>query len=166
MVFSKRRQWQKVHLGVDLVFWEIGVIEVTGSRVGDAPMLPELLDQIPHHQAIASVSVDGAFDTRDCHEAISHAMPTPLPLPAAMRKPSPKIRRTLRSERKFFAQGGGSAERSGHDRAAITSAAWSKQKRIAQVAGRTPHGTRLRSPCRRNANPRSHPQPLHRAPEA
>ena len=35
------------------------------------PMLPELLDQIPHYQAIASVSADGAFDTTACHEAIA-----------------------------------------------------------------------------------------------
>ena len=33
-------------------------------------MLPQLLDQIPHDQEIASVTADGAFDTRKCHEAI------------------------------------------------------------------------------------------------
>ena len=33
-------------------------------------MLPELLDQIPSDQEIASVTVDGAFDTRKCHDAI------------------------------------------------------------------------------------------------
>ena len=31
-------------------------------------MLPELLDQIPNDQEIASVTADGAFDTRKCHE--------------------------------------------------------------------------------------------------
>ncbi len=34
-------------------------------------MLPELLAQIPPDQAIATVSADGAFDTRACHEAIA-----------------------------------------------------------------------------------------------
>ena len=34
-------------------------------------MLPELLDQIPQDQEIASVTADGAFDTRKCHEAIA-----------------------------------------------------------------------------------------------
>ena len=34
-------------------------------------MLPELLEQIPPDQAIASVSADGAFDTRTCNEAIA-----------------------------------------------------------------------------------------------
>jgi hypothetical protein len=34
-------------------------------------MLPELLDQIPADQEIASVTADGAFDTRKCHDAIA-----------------------------------------------------------------------------------------------
>lgn len=34
-------------------------------------MLPELLDQIPPEQEIASVTADGAFDTRTCHDAIA-----------------------------------------------------------------------------------------------
>ena len=34
-------------------------------------MLPELLDQIPPDQEIASVTVDGAYDTRKCHDAIA-----------------------------------------------------------------------------------------------
>lgn len=68
---SKRRQWRKVHLGVDAVTLEIRAIEVTGSRVGDAPMLLELLAQIPEDQAIATVSADGAYDTKSCHDAIA-----------------------------------------------------------------------------------------------
>jgi hypothetical protein len=39
--------------------------------VGDAPMLPELLSQIPPDQEIASVTADGACDTRTCHDAIA-----------------------------------------------------------------------------------------------
>ena len=34
-------------------------------------MLPELLDQIPSHQDIGSVTADGAYDTRKCHDAIA-----------------------------------------------------------------------------------------------
>ncbi len=43
---------------------------MTENSVGDAPMLPELLAQIPPHEPIASVSTDGAYDTKDCHAAI------------------------------------------------------------------------------------------------
>ena len=46
-------------------------VEVTGSNIGDAPMLPELLNQILSNQDIGSVTVDGAYDTRKCHEAIA-----------------------------------------------------------------------------------------------
>jgi hypothetical protein len=34
-------------------------------------MLPELLDQIPLGQEIGSVTADGAFDIRKCHDAIA-----------------------------------------------------------------------------------------------
>ena len=34
-------------------------------------MLPELLAQIPDDQDIASVTADGAYDTRKCHDAIA-----------------------------------------------------------------------------------------------
>ena len=34
-------------------------------------MLYELLDQIPPDQEIGSVTADGAFDTRQCHDAIA-----------------------------------------------------------------------------------------------
>jgi hypothetical protein len=52
---SKRRQWRKVHLGVDARTLEIRAIEITGSRVGDAPMLPELLGQVAELQIRAAI---------------------------------------------------------------------------------------------------------------
>ena len=67
----KRRVWRKIHLGIDEQTLEIRAIEVTSSNVGDAPMLPGLLDQIPPDQNIASVTADGAYDTRKCHDAIA-----------------------------------------------------------------------------------------------
>jgi hypothetical protein len=44
--------------------------EITGSSVGDAPMLPELLNQIHAEVEIGSVTADGAYDTRKCHVAM------------------------------------------------------------------------------------------------
>ena len=67
----KRRLWRKIHLGIDEQTLEIRAIEVTGSNIGDAPMLPELLSQIPPDQQIGSVTADGAYDTRKCHDAIA-----------------------------------------------------------------------------------------------
>ena len=50
---------------------EIRAVEVTSSDVGDAPVLPDLLAQIAADQDIASVTADGAYDTRKCHEALA-----------------------------------------------------------------------------------------------
>ena len=68
---SKRRVWRKIHIGIDEETLEVRAVEVTGSNIGDAPMLPELLNQIPSKQDIGSVTADGAYDTRKCHEAIA-----------------------------------------------------------------------------------------------
>ena len=68
---SKRRVWRKIHLGIDEQTLEIRAVEVTSSHVGDAPMLPDLLAQIPTDNEIATVTADGAYDTRACHDAIA-----------------------------------------------------------------------------------------------
>lgn len=59
----------------------VRAVEVTSNNIGDAPVLPELLNQIPADQDIGSVTADGVYDTRKCHEAIAardaHAMIPP-----------------------------------------------------------------------------------------
>ena len=67
----KRRLWRKIHIGIDEQTLEIRAIEVTSSSIGDAPVLPDLLGQIAPDQEIASVTADGAYDTRKCHDAIA-----------------------------------------------------------------------------------------------
>jgi hypothetical protein len=57
--------------GIDANTLEIRSIEVTDNSVGDAPMLPQLLGQIPPDGSIASVSADGAYDTKACHTVIN-----------------------------------------------------------------------------------------------
>ena len=66
-----RRQWRKVHIGIDAETLEIRAIEVTSNRVGDAQVLPDLLNQIPQEERIDSVSGDGAYDTKRDHTAIA-----------------------------------------------------------------------------------------------
>ena len=80
---SRPRLWRKVHLGIDAETLEVRAIEgeqanaigpsapANGSRVGDGPMLPELLAQIPPEEPIGTVTADGAYDTRTCHSAIA-----------------------------------------------------------------------------------------------
>lgn len=71
-----RREWRKVHLGIDAQTLEIRAIEVTTNAIGDAPMLPELLAQIPLDEPIESVCADGAYDTRGCLDAIAERQAT------------------------------------------------------------------------------------------
>ena len=68
---AKRRVWRKVHLGIDDATLEVRAVEITGSHVGDAPVLPDLLGQISEGEAIGSVTADGAYDTRRCHDAVA-----------------------------------------------------------------------------------------------
>ena len=67
----KRRIWRKIHIGINEETLEVRAVEITTSNIGDAPMLPELLSQIPPDQDVGSVTADGAYDTRKCHEAIA-----------------------------------------------------------------------------------------------
>jgi hypothetical protein len=41
------------------------------NAIGDAPVLPDLLTQIPDDEQISRVGGDGAYDTRKCHAAIA-----------------------------------------------------------------------------------------------
>jgi len=68
---SYRRQWRKVHIGIDAETLDIRAIEVTTNAIGDAPVLPDLLAQIPADEQISSVGGDGAYDTKKCHAAIA-----------------------------------------------------------------------------------------------
>ena len=60
-----------LHSRIYTLVLEKWAVEVTGSNIGDAPVLPDLLNQIPPSQDIGSVTADGAYDTRKCHEAIA-----------------------------------------------------------------------------------------------
>ena len=66
---ERRRQWRKVHLGIDAQTLQIRAIAVTTNEVGDSPMAADLLGQIPSHEQVVSFTGDGAYDTKDVHEA-------------------------------------------------------------------------------------------------
>ena len=65
------RAWRKLHLAVDGETGEILASDLTARRTHDCTQVPALLDQIAH--PIASVSADGAYDTRAVYEA-AHAV--------------------------------------------------------------------------------------------
>jgi len=68
---SKHRLWRKIQIGIDEETSEIRAVEVTSSSIGDAPMPPDLLNQIPPDQELGIVTADGAYDTHKCHDAIA-----------------------------------------------------------------------------------------------
>lgn len=65
---SKRRTWRKLHLAVDEATGEILAAEVSLNDKKDSQLLEGLLDAI--EDDIEQVSADGAYDTRDCYEAL------------------------------------------------------------------------------------------------
>ena len=44
---SRRRQWRKIHIGIDAETLEVRAVEMTSNRIGDAPVLPDLLATNP-----------------------------------------------------------------------------------------------------------------------
>ena len=50
----------KIHVGIDEKTLEVRAVEVTGSHIGDAPVLPDLLNQIPADEVVDPVTADGA----------------------------------------------------------------------------------------------------------
>jgi len=63
----RNRAWRKLHLAVDAQTGEILASDLTPQRTHDATRVPALLGQVA--DAVASVSADGAYDTRSVYEA-------------------------------------------------------------------------------------------------
>jgi Transposase DDE domain len=84
----KRRVWRKMHIGIEKHKPKIRMAEFTTSDVGDAAMLPEIQDQIPPVQEIASVTAVGRFDTRKCQDAIDARGAVAISPPRRNGKPS------------------------------------------------------------------------------
>lgn len=75
---ERRRQWRKVHLGIDAENMQIRAMVVTTNEVGDSPVAAGLLSQIPSHEIVASFTGDGAYDTKDVHGACHHRKAIPV----------------------------------------------------------------------------------------
>ncbi len=85
---GKRRVWRKLHLAVDTSTHEIVAAELSLSNVIDAEVLPNLLKQT--RRRIIEISGDGAYDTRDCHDAIRFKRAVPL-IPPREGQPSRRM---------------------------------------------------------------------------
>jgi hypothetical protein len=65
---GRRREWRKVHFGVDTETGLVHAVQTTGNEVADGTVLPDLLSQV--QEPVAEVRADGGYDWRSCHEAI------------------------------------------------------------------------------------------------
>ena len=63
----RNRAWRKLHLAVDAETGEIVASDLTARRTHDCTQVPALLEQIA--DPVASVSADGAYDTKAVYEA-------------------------------------------------------------------------------------------------
>lgn len=66
-----RRQWRKLHIGIDAKTLQIRAVQLTTNNVSDSQVLSDLLDQIPLDEQIDSVYTDGAYDTKRCRQVIA-----------------------------------------------------------------------------------------------
>ena len=67
--WSYRRTWLKLHLCVDEATLEIISAVASTNNVSDAEVLAELLENVP--DKIEQVSADGAYDQRQCYDALN-----------------------------------------------------------------------------------------------
>lgn len=87
-------------------------------------MRPELLDQIPLGQAIASGTADGALDTRRCHDAIAARRAGAVsPISEEWQALETRHPRSSRTQRNPYERHSASGGPSGDDRAAISARA-------------------------------------------
>jgi len=63
----RNRAWRKLHLAVDADTGEIMASDLTARRTHDCTQVPALLEQVD--DPVASVSADGAYDTKSVYEA-------------------------------------------------------------------------------------------------
>ena len=86
---ERRRQWRKLHIGIDAQTLQVRAICATSNNVSDAVVVPHLLAQLPAGESLLSVTGDSAYDTQTVYAAVMerNAMPIiPLRKNARMRK--------------------------------------------------------------------------------
>ena len=66
-----RRQWRKLHIGIDAKTLQIRAVHPTTNNVSDSQVLGDLLNQIPLDEQIDSVYTDGAYDIKQCCQVIA-----------------------------------------------------------------------------------------------
>ncbi len=135
---ERRRQWRKLHLGLDPDSGDLIAQELTGNDVADPATLPDLLDQVEGR--IGTFLADGAYDGEPTYDLLLQRTQD-LPLPEVVVPPRAKsVERSgptsARSQRDrhiaTIAEHGRMSwqKSSGYNRRALGEAAISRYKRI------------------------------------
>ena len=67
---NKRRQWIKMHLGVNVENNQIITTEITKSNTHDSEVIHNLLSQV--NNEVDNVYADGTYDTSLCYQDIKN----------------------------------------------------------------------------------------------
>ena len=65
----RRREWRKLHLGVDEKNSQIIAVELSDNKTGDAELFPNIMDTI--EEPIKQATGDGAYDTIECYRSVN-----------------------------------------------------------------------------------------------
>ena len=60
-----RRQWRKLHIGIDAKILQIRAVQLTTNNLSDSQVLGDLLNQIPQDEQIDSVYTDVALEPNE-----------------------------------------------------------------------------------------------------
>ena len=121
-----RRQWRKLHIGIDADTLQIRAICVTSNNVSDASVLPDLLEQLPPDETLQSLIGDGAYDTQPPTKQSSGTVQSPSFLPVRMHECAEALCSSTATQRLLRA--GVWAAVSGNAGLATTAEAWWKPR--------------------------------------
>ena len=97
-----RRQWRKLHIGIDAKTLQIRAVQLTTNNVSDSQVLGDLLAQIPLDERIDSVYTDGAYDTKQCRQVIADRQAHAVIPPRKNAKPWKDRKRPLNTPYEFI----------------------------------------------------------------
>ncbi len=66
-----RRQWRKLHIGIDAKTLQLRAVQLTTNNVSDSQVLGDLLNQFHKMSGLTLVYTDGAYDTKQCRQVIA-----------------------------------------------------------------------------------------------
>ena len=125
---AKRRIWRKVHIGIDEETLEVRAVEVTGSHIGDAPILPTFSTKSRRTRKSVALRLMAPTTRANATMRLQIAVPMPSSRPARTRSPGRRSPPEPWRETRPCARRSAWLARSGDDGADTTAEAVSRRK--------------------------------------